>query len=566
MEYLKLSEEVAADIKARVKSLDIGAIEKLRKAGQDSGTFDVIISTEDLDRAGEIVRQNGWELSNYKNNPIVLWGHDYYSLPIGICTETYKTQVHGVPATGAKGVFYPADINPFAQQVRRMYEFGTKAGVGVGCTTSVGFIPKEYDNENGRIITRAELLEFSFVPIPANQGVGPAQGRALTVAEARSLGLDMVGLRSKGLDFNETLGIVPKDISTKTAPENTAWKKPTLSDFTEKAWEELSEADQREIAGHFAYAPESPAKSFEDLQLAHHRADDGAAVWKAVKAAINALVDAVDVEGDRKAVYDHLAAHYREFGKEVPEFKTLKEAQAGDECTMDDGTTGVLTADPKDPDGPLVCMPQESQDAKAESGRTSEKALLKAISDEHQRHTGETEKAIDAFSERAAEGEDEKAISEAAKDLRTSLADEQTMHRAKAIACFRTFKPAEDKAFDTKPHLKALRENEDAYEAAIGKTLDDFEEHCSKHAKPEDADSLAEFIAEKLEAIQRAHKKDLSKIAKTMCKAAFGEPEEADAQTLEILKEFLTPHIDAQLLPAVISPRTFACSRTSSRA
>src|SRR6266436_4517309 len=97
---LKLTEQVAADIRARVKSLDFKTIEKLRKAKEENGTFDVIISTEDLDRSGEIVRQNGWELANYKNNPIVLWGHDYYSLPIGICIETYETTVHGVPATG----------------------------------------------------------------------------------------------------------------------------------------------------------------------------------------------------------------------------------------------------------------------------------------------------------------------------------------------------------------------------------------------------------------------------------------------------------------------------------
>src|ERR1700722_19538295 len=107
MDPLKLSEELAADIRARAKSLDLGAIEKIKKAKDDNGTFDVIISTEDLDRSGEIVRQDGWEMTNYKNNPIVLFAHDYYSLPIGVCTETYQTEVHGVRATGAKGVFFP---------------------------------------------------------------------------------------------------------------------------------------------------------------------------------------------------------------------------------------------------------------------------------------------------------------------------------------------------------------------------------------------------------------------------------------------------------------------------
>src|ERR1700734_3742931 len=143
MDGLKLTEDVAADIRARVKAFDFETIDKASKARDANGTFDVIISTEDLDRSGEIVRQNGWEMTNYKNNPIVLWGHDYYSLPIGVCTETYLTEKNGVPALGARGVFLSADINPFAQQVRKLYEFGIGKGEGVGCTTSVGFIPKE---------------------------------------------------------------------------------------------------------------------------------------------------------------------------------------------------------------------------------------------------------------------------------------------------------------------------------------------------------------------------------------------------------------------------------------
>lgn len=570
MNALKLSEEVAADIRARVKALDFGAIEKIKKAKDDNGTFDVIISTEDLDRAGEIVRQNGWEMTNYKNNPIVLWGHDYYSLPIGVCTETYKTEVHGVPATGAKGVFYPSEINPLAQQVRRMYEFGIKSGMGVGCTTSVGFIPKEFDESNQRIITRAELLEFSFVPVPANQGVGPAQGRAFTFEEARTLGLDMAGLRAKGVPFMETLGYVPKNISDTKALGGT-WQKLTLPDFTEKEWKDLSDAEKREIAGHFAYSKENPAASFDDLKLAHHRAEDGAAIWSGVKAAMGALMGArggVDVEGDRKAVYDHLAAHYRQFGEEAPAFKTLKAAEAGDSCSTDDGSPGILTTDPKDPDGALVCLPQE-QDKSAAQEHASQKSLLKAVGDEHERHESEIEKSFDSFKKASPEegdkedDEDEDGkkakkgpsdlMRENLKDLRDSLHDEHTMHRAKSIASFRSFDPVEDKAFDKNPHLKALRDAHDAYEAKNNKSLDQFEEKCMKSIQgaPGETDDHTDWITSKMEENGQIHKKGVVKIAKAMCKAAFGEEEQADEKTLDILKEYLAPHVPSELLPAV---------------
>jgi hypothetical protein len=453
---LKLTEQVAADIRARIKSMDFGAIEKIRKAKEENGTFDVIISTEDIDRSGEIVKQNGWELANYKNNPIVLWGHDYYSLPVGVCTETYLTEKNGVPALGAKGVFLSAEINPFAQQVRKLYEFGIGKGAGVGCTTSVGFIPKEFDDKSRNTITKAELLEFSFVPIPANQGVGPAQGRALTFDEAKELSLDVAGLRIKGIEFVE------------------------------------------------AEKSEEPEK---------------------------------------------------------------KEAQAGDDCSMDDGGAGALASDPKDPDGALVCVPKsDDKGEKADAGRSSQKKLIKAIGDEHERHAGEIEKAFDDFREKSAVVEDQgdpaepngkakkdnntEVMRECFKDLRDALKDEHTMHRANSVKCFRSFDPSEDKAFDKNPHLKALRGAHDDYEQTSNKALDEFEERCMK-SEQGSVDEHADWITGKMDEAQRGHKKAVVKTAKAMCKDAFGEEEQADEKTLEILKEYLAPHVDPMMLNAI---------------
>lgn len=451
-ENAKLNDQIAADIKARVKSLDFKTLEKIRKAKDENGSFDVIISTEDIDRSGEIVRQNGWELTNYKNNPIVLWAHNYYELPIGVCTETYLTEKNGVPALGARGVFYPADINPLAQQVRRMYDYGMKSGMGVGCTTSVGFIPKEFDESNRAVITKAELLEFSFVPIPANQGVGPAQGRAFTFEEAKELNLDREFLSKKGIQF---------------------------------------------------------------------------------------------VQAEKK------------------------EAQAGDECQTDDSSPGTLASDPKDPDGALVCIPRDD-DKSVKAENPAQTGLLAAVNDEHERHADEVQKCFDNFQKAVAEDRTEKTADEDAtkrekrlsddaramranlKDLGSALADEHTMHRAKSVAAFRSFEPT-DKSFDKNEHLKALRNEHDTYETKCNKSLDSFAEKCMKsvQGEPGETDSHTDWITGKMESHQNVHTKAVTKIAKGMCKAAFGEEDEADEKTLEILKEFLSPHIDPQLLPAI---------------
>lgn len=123
---------------------------------------------------------------------------------------------------------------------------------------------------------------------------------------------------------------VPPDVSTELAPREAAWTAPTLREFTEEDWEALSEREQRRIAGHFAWAPEIPPQRFSDLKLPHHRPQDGRVVWRGVVAAMAALLGArggVAIPAhERRAVYAHLAAHYRAFDAEPPEFHAANES------------------------------------------------------------------------------------------------------------------------------------------------------------------------------------------------------------------------------------------------
>ena len=183
---IKLNEQKREDL---VKSLASDAVQKLfasikAASDSDSGTFRVIVSTADFDRQGESVNQNGWDLSFYKSNPVVLWGHDYGSLPIGYATSIEVQDGKLI----AEGKFAPADANPFAQQVRRLYDLGMVRA------TSVGFIPREFDTNNDRVISKAELLEFSFVPVPANP-------HALTMNQIKELGIDTMMLKIKGIEI-----------------------------------------------------------------------------------------------------------------------------------------------------------------------------------------------------------------------------------------------------------------------------------------------------------------------------------------------------------------------------
>ncbi len=143
LQVKQLTEEAAKSIR-----LKISAPHKVVGKGE----FEVIATTESIDRDGEVLSLDGWEFDNYMLNPVVLWSHDLYSLPLGIVTELRKENGNVI----VKGVF--ADTEE-GQKVRKLYEDGILR------TVSVGYIPKE---RLGNVITKMELYEISFVTVPAN--------------------------------------------------------------------------------------------------------------------------------------------------------------------------------------------------------------------------------------------------------------------------------------------------------------------------------------------------------------------------------------------------------------
>lgn len=127
----------------------------ISKAQDEDDVYEFIASTSSIDRQGDSIDQAGWELDNFQKNPVILFAHNYSELPIGKAIDIVK----GENTLTIKIKFASEEANPKAQQVRRLVDDGMLS------TTSVGFIQKE---RNGSIITRAELLEVSIVPVPAN--------------------------------------------------------------------------------------------------------------------------------------------------------------------------------------------------------------------------------------------------------------------------------------------------------------------------------------------------------------------------------------------------------------
>lgn len=132
-----------------------------------------IVSDESTDRMGDIIRQDGWSLGNYKRNPVILWGHDDGQPPIGKSISQEVVDRRG-PALAMDVMFAPRKASEFADTV---YEL---ARGGYLKATSVGFMPlatSELDAEEAKAMglgpygveyTKSEMLETSVVSVPAN--------------------------------------------------------------------------------------------------------------------------------------------------------------------------------------------------------------------------------------------------------------------------------------------------------------------------------------------------------------------------------------------------------------
>lgn len=132
---------------------------KVKQLGQNERRLRFIGSSEAEDRDGDIILASGWELDNYKKNPVFLWAHDYKIPPIGraLNVGVVGNELHFDIEFPEKG------IHALADTVFDLYKGGFLNA------TSVGFIGKEGNpSSNGITYTKQELLELSAVPVPSN--------------------------------------------------------------------------------------------------------------------------------------------------------------------------------------------------------------------------------------------------------------------------------------------------------------------------------------------------------------------------------------------------------------
>jgi hypothetical protein len=154
------------------------------KAPTIDGLIPVVASTEDKDRDGDVIMAKGWDLKDFKKNPVIMWAHDYSLPPIGRAHNTRKEDGRLI----SDMQFASHDLNPMGDMVRRMFEQKFLNAVSVGFKPSK-FEPLDDDSDDlfkGIRFLKQSLLEYSAVPIPSNPNA---------LSGAKSAGINMAPLK-----------------------------------------------------------------------------------------------------------------------------------------------------------------------------------------------------------------------------------------------------------------------------------------------------------------------------------------------------------------------------------
>jgi HK97 family phage prohead protease len=146
----------------------VGESAEIKSFNDNERSFTAWASKEGIDRDREVLKADGWDLRNFKKNPVVPLFHDYRNPPVAKSIWTKPS-----PSENPEGLLFKPQFADTASGNETYYLYRE----GYMNAFSVGFDPKEWidakpeDTKSPRrTYTKQELLEISCVVVPAHPG------------------------------------------------------------------------------------------------------------------------------------------------------------------------------------------------------------------------------------------------------------------------------------------------------------------------------------------------------------------------------------------------------------
>lgn len=177
--FVKVSEDEAHNLRkdaigpngAMVKGVPVTPeIAKANSWKPEARTARFVMSAEVEDRMGDVVVQEGLDITNFSTNPQALLFHNSRSWPIGKWANVTKILTGRPKRTEGDMILLPEGDDPDADRAARHLAAGTMKTVSIGFRpnwSDVEAIQDEHGHFLGLKFNKSELLECSLVPIPA---------------------------------------------------------------------------------------------------------------------------------------------------------------------------------------------------------------------------------------------------------------------------------------------------------------------------------------------------------------------------------------------------------------
>lgn len=247
------------------------------------------IGIKEVDRDQEIVNIDGMDIEPYKNNPVLLWNHNWSEV---------RGKVISLNKDG-NGLYVKAEM----QRLTGKEADFENVLYGNVKSFSIGFIPLEYQYlDNAVEITQSEMIELSIAPVQSNRSA------LFQVVGTKSLDIDKAGLiqllepnkKDTDMKISNKDAANPAEPTPVTQEPATPAVEPTQTTAatqepvtpTEVKVEVKNELDVSELAKQLV-AAEAEAKRIADEAKAEKEAQEAEAQKLAQEAEAQKLTDAL---------------------------------------------------------------------------------------------------------------------------------------------------------------------------------------------------------------------------------------------------------------------------------
>jgi HK97 family phage major capsid protein/HK97 family phage prohead protease len=172
---------------------------------EDVHGMEFILSDETIDRMGDVIASDGWDLKAFKQNPIALFNHRS-DFPIGKWSDlrVEKKSLRG------KLQLAPEGTSDRIDELRRLIDAGILRAVSVGFRDIESEAIDKKNPFSGYRFLKQELIETSLVSVPANPN-------ALAIAKSLNVSpqtLDLVFAKHGKRGATERRGFIGKHAET----------------------------------------------------------------------------------------------------------------------------------------------------------------------------------------------------------------------------------------------------------------------------------------------------------------------------------------------------------------